>query len=93
VSTVSVVQPNRPVEPARSVHVGRRELVHAEAADVIDALGSDPRARLPDREDRTLGVFEDGHAAEVHHVEGVVDHGASEPSRARGSTVRVGAVT
>jgi hypothetical protein len=61
------------VERARRSHIGRRELVHAQAADVVDALGSDSRARLPDREDRTLRVPEDVHAVRVQHVEGVVD--------------------
>jgi hypothetical protein len=53
------------------------------AAEVVHALGADPRTRLPDGEDRALRIPKDGHPADVQHVEGVVDHLAAELARAR----------
>jgi len=63
------------ISGACCVDVGSDESVDAQAAD---ALGPDPCARLPDREDRALRVLQNSHAADVPHVEGIVDDPAAE---------------
>jgi hypothetical protein len=57
---------------------------------VVHALGPDPSARLPQREDGALRVLQHGHTAYVEYVERVIDNSAAELSRPRRCGMRVG---
>ncbi len=57
---------------ARPFRIARRELVHAQASDVVHALGPDPSARLPQCEDGALRVLQHGNAVDDEDVERIV---------------------
>jgi hypothetical protein len=88
------VLPRRGLDPEdggieRLRRVARHELVPAEGARLVDDLGADVLARLPDADERAARVDEAGHAAGLQHVHRLDDELAAGRDRLRGDLVGV----
>ena len=68
---------DRLVEGLRRVQVGRDELVPAERTGLVGQLRPRVRFGLPEADDRTQGIGEDGHAPRVHDVHRRHEHHAA----------------